>query len=103
MTRKLEPRVYTLDEISEEEFTALLLAEDWLDWTPSEQFARDQEWIDEHMDKFVQEYPDQWMAVYHQQIIAASPDLGVVQQAADKIENREEVLIFFVKGRIYVY
>jgi hypothetical protein len=102
MAEKLEPRVYTLDEISEEEFTKRLLAEDWPEWTPSEQFARDQEWIEEHMAEFVQEYPDQWVAVYHQQIIAASPDLGVVQKAANEIEDYE-VTIFFVEGRIYVY
>ncbi len=102
MAEKLEPRVYTLDEISEEEFTKRLLAEDWPEWTPSEQFARDQEWIEENMAEFVQKYPDHWMAVYHQEIIAASPDLGVVQKAANEIEDYE-VTIFFVEGRIYVY
>jgi len=102
MAEKLEPRVYTLDEISEEEFTKRLLAEDWPEWTPSEQFARDQEWIEENMAEFVQKYPDHWMAVYHQEIIAASPNLGVVQKAANEIEDYE-VTIFFVEGRIYVY
>ncbi len=102
MAEKLEPRVYTLDEISEEEFTKRLLAEDWPEWTPSEQFARDQEWIEENMAEFVQKYPDHWMAVYHQEIIATSPDLGVVQKAANEIEDYE-VTIFFVEGRIYVY
>lgn len=102
IARKLESRAYTLDEISEEEFTALLLEDTWPEWTPSEQFARAQEWIDEHMAEFVQRYPDHWMAVYHQQVIAASPDLGVVQQAANEIEDYE-VTIFFVEGRIYVY
>ena len=101
MARKLEPRAYTLDEISEEEFTALLIEDTWPEWTPSEQFARDEEWIDEHMAEFVQKYPDHWMAVHNQKVVAGSPDLGVVQQAARKIKG--QVLIFFVEGRIYVY
>ena len=102
MTRKLESRMYTLDEISKEEFTTLLLEDTWPEWTPSEQFARDEEWIDEHMAEFVQRYPDQWLAVHNQKVVAASLDLGMVQQAAREIEDHQ-VLIFFVEGRIYVY
>lgn len=100
--QELEPRMYTLNEISVEKFEALLASHPLPLWTPSEQFARDQQWIEERMSEFVQQYPDQWLAVYRQQVVAASPDLGVVQQAANEIEDYE-VTILFVEGRIYVY
>ena len=95
-------RMYTLDEISLEEYKALLARHPLPPWTPSERFARDQEWIEDHLAEFTKSYPDQWLAVYDQRVIAASPDLGQVIQQARQIDDHE-VTIFFVEGQIYVY
>ncbi len=65
-------RMYTLDEISVDEYKELLARNPLPLWTPSERFARDQEWIEEQLAEFAKNYPDQWLAVYNQQVIAAS-------------------------------
>ncbi len=95
-------RICTLDEISVDEYKELLARNPLPPWTPSERFACDQEWIEEHLAEFASGYPDQWLGVYNQQVIAASSNLGQVIQAAKRIGDRE-VTIFFVEGRLYVY
>lgn len=92
-------RMYTVDEISIDEYKELLARNPLPPWTPSERFARDQEWIEEHLAEFTNSYPDQWLAVYDQQVIAASSNLGQVIQAAQQIDDHD-VTVFFVEGRL---
>ncbi len=94
--------MYTLDETAVEEFKEQLLREPAPEWKPSARFTADQRWIDEHAAEFAQQYPDQWVAVYNQEVVAASPDLAVVHEEVDKIGD-PEVTIFFVEGKLYVY
>ncbi|MGQ9627313.1 MAG: DUF5678 domain-containing protein [Anaerolineae bacterium] len=92
----------SLKEISIAEFKRQLAEEPLPTWQPSSRYAADQRWVDKHIAQLVKKYPDQWVAVYNQKVIAASPDLASVQEEANKIADRE-VTIFFVEGKVYVY
>ena len=39
-----------------------------------ERFGRDAEYFDRHRHEFLQQYPEQWVAVYHQQVVGAAED-----------------------------
>ncbi|MPZ13002.1 MAG: hypothetical protein GEU73_01015 [Chloroflexi bacterium] len=39
-----------------------------------ERFRRDTEYFDRHRQEFLQQYPEQWVAVYHQQVVGAARD-----------------------------
>ena len=39
-----------------------------------ERFGRDVEYFDQHRQELLQQYPDQWVAVYHQQVVGAAKD-----------------------------
>jgi len=39
-----------------------------------DRFGRDAEYFDQHRQEFLQRYPEQWVAVYHQQVVGADED-----------------------------
>lgn len=39
-----------------------------------ERFRKDAEYFDEHRQEFLRQYPEQWVAVYHQQVVGAAAD-----------------------------
>jgi hypothetical protein len=40
-----------------------------------ERFTQDMLYFDQHRDELLRQYPDRWVAVYHQQVIGAAKDL----------------------------
>jgi len=38
------------------------------------QFRRDNEYYEAHYEGFVKSYPDQWVAIFDQQVVGAGPD-----------------------------
>ncbi len=38
-------------------------------------FTQDMLYFDEHREELLQQYPDRWVAVYHQQVVGATKDL----------------------------
>ena len=40
-----------------------------------EQYARDMEWLTSHRDELLEQYPEQWVAVYKEEVVAAHPRL----------------------------
>ena len=39
-----------------------------------EAFRKDTRWYRDHYDELREQYPDQWLAVYDEELVAASPD-----------------------------
>lgn len=39
-----------------------------------DRFGRDAEYFDQHRQEFLQQYPEHWVAVYHQQVVGAAKD-----------------------------
>ena len=94
--------MYTLDEISIEEFKQMLTRSGQPP-ERSKRFWEDQRWIIEHIAELVREYPDQWVMVYNKQVVAASPDLGVAKERAFNRVGDKEIASIFVEGKNYVF
>ncbi len=40
-----------------------------------ERFKRDRQYYEAHRVELLEHYPDQWVTIYNEQVVAASPDL----------------------------
>ena len=47
-------------------------------------WIEDRNWAHEHMDEFVEKYPNQWVAVYNKEVVSVGTNLGEVEEKADK-------------------
>lgn len=74
-----------------------------LPYPPSQRYWEDSRWAHEHASEIAERYPDQWVAVTGQQVVAAGEDGAEVEGIAmEKVGHRQFVMIFAEKG-IYVY
>ena len=39
-----------------------------------ERFSNDGQWYSDHYDELLERYPDHWIAIYHQEVVAASTE-----------------------------
>ena len=39
-----------------------------------EEFRKDTEWYQNHYEELLKQYPDHWVAIYDEKLVAASPD-----------------------------
>ena len=67
-------------------------------------FRRDQEWALENYQKFMKEYPDQWIAIYDKKVVATGKDLTSVEEAAKKVTglNSEKIPVLYIERRFRV-
>ncbi|MBI5528821.1 MAG: hypothetical protein HY897_21030 [Deltaproteobacteria bacterium] len=49
------------------------------------EYVRDSEWLSLHLAELVAKYPDKWVAVLDEHVVAAGDDLGEVM---DQVEDR---------------
>ena len=47
-------------------------------------WIEDRNWAHEHMDEFVEKYPNQWVAVYNKEVVSVGTNMGEVEKAASK-------------------
>ena len=40
-----------------------------------EEFRKDTQWYRDHYEELREQYPDHWLAVYKEELVAASPDM----------------------------
>jgi hypothetical protein len=48
-------------------------------------------------------YPNQWVAIVDEQVVAAGPDLGEVESQAAEVTDRFDIAILFVEQGIHVW
>ncbi len=67
-------------------------------------FRKDQEWALDNYQKFMKEYPDQWIAIYNKKVVAKGKDLTSVEEEAKKATglNSEEIPVLFIERRFRV-
>ena len=67
-------------------------------------FRKDQEWALENYQKFMKEYPDQWIAIYDKKVVATGKDLTSVEEAAKKVTglNSEKIPVLYIERRFRV-
>ncbi len=66
-------------------------------------YFRDMEWAHAHHAELERAYPNQWVAVVDGHVVAASADLGEVQDEAARVANRFDIAILFVEHGIHVW
>ena len=66
-------------------------------------FWEDNRWLNAHWAEMVQTYPNMWVAVVGQQIVAAGRDPEEVTKIAQEKTDRCEFPLCFVERGIYVY
>lgn len=79
------------EEISREDLDEMLKAEGGIEGIKKslEQFRKDNVFFDEHCEKWRQQYPDQWAAVYQEKMVAVADDFLKLLEILDE---KEEVL-----------
>jgi hypothetical protein len=66
-------------------------------------YFQDLDWAYAHYNRLAAAYPNQWVAVVNGRVVAASLDLGVVEEEALQVAGRTDVAILFVEHGIHVY
>ena len=59
-------------------------------------YFEDEKWLREHRNELAEQYPDQWVAVFHQRVVAAGKDLGEVRRAAHEQTGERDVVLDLV-------
>lgn len=60
----------------------------------------DTDWIAAHLPELRRSYPDQWVAVYRGEVIAAGKDLAEVERVAHERTNERDIAIELVQSDI---
>jgi hypothetical protein len=62
-------------------------------------FRKDQEWALENYQKFMKEYPDQWIAIYDEKVVATGEDLTSVEEAAKMVTglDSENIPVLYIE------
>lgn len=53
-------------------------------------------WMIDHIDELARDFPNQWVAIHNNTVVAANPELGVVRAAVPKTVPPEDVVVHFV-------
>lgn len=56
----------------------------------------DSKWLSEHAHELAQQYPDRWVAVFNQEVVAAGKNAGEVLRLAQEKTGEREIVIDLV-------
>jgi len=70
---------------------------------PPKRFFEDERWICQHLDELTQKYPDQWIAVYQKEVVAADKSLAKVQRIGRQKADEGQCVYSFIEGGIRYY
>ena len=63
----------------------------------AEEHKRDRQFFGAHKQEFLEKYPDRWVAVYHEEVVAVDRDREVVCQEIDAMGiHRTHAVIHFI-------
>ena len=63
------------------------------------QFRKDSKWFSEHCDELAEQYADNWVGVYKQEVIGASPDsVKLIKELRAKGYNVGHVFFYYLAG-----
>jgi len=66
-------------------------------------YFQDLDWAYANYNALAAAHPNQWVAVVDGRVVAASVDLGAVEEEALRVAGRRDVAILFVEHGIHVY
>jgi hypothetical protein len=67
------------------------------------EYWEDRDWAWDHYAEFVKEYPDQWIAVCHKEVVAHGESIDEIEKIAREKTKMTHFPVIFVEGRIHVY
>ena len=67
------------------------------------EYWEDSRWVNEHAAEISQQYPNQWVAVMDDAVIAAGRDGAEVEKTATEKAGQKDFVIFFAEKGIHVY
>ena len=67
---------------------------------PNKTFYKDVDWKDAHLAELSELYPNQWIAVWDEQVVAAKPGLGQAKREAARKTGKDEreISAFYIFG-----
>jgi hypothetical protein len=72
----------------------------------SQQYVADERWINEQITQLTRQYPDQWIAVLNQEVVAFGKHLGAVYRVAEQKADEagiDQCVYSFIEGRPRYY
>jgi len=96
--------VYATDEMSVEEFTAMVRRHPIKFEPLPARFWEDERWLFEHAAELARQYPEQWVAVYREQVAAVGQSRGEARQvASEKLGDVGPLVVYRLESKPYVY
>ena len=71
--------------------------------TPTAEYMAGSRWIRDHLDELVRTYPNQWIAVFHDQVVGANPDLGIAAAQAEKAAPAADIAYHFIDDGTLIF
>lgn len=96
--------IYTTDEMSVEEFTEMVRRHPVkLEPLPA-RFWEDERWLFEHVAELTRQYPEQWVVIYREQVVAVGRSRREARQAAvEKLGDVGPLVVYRLESKPYVY
>ncbi len=71
--------------------------------TPSSAYLQSCDWVKENLSDLVDRYPDQWIAVEGERVVAAGPDLGEVTREAERQSTSCDIVYEFIASGSMIF
>lgn len=70
-----------------------------------DEFLKDLDWAGKHHSQLLQDYRDEWVAVYNQKVVAHGTSLEIVEKEAERKtrKDKEEIPVYFVESGSNIY
>lgn len=70
---------------------------------PSATYMAGAAWLDAHIDEVVAQYPNQWVGVYKDRVVAADAELGKAKDTIPETIPRADVMFQFVDDGTLIF
>ncbi len=68
-----------------------------------QQYFKDRRWMMEHHQELVEQFPDQWVAVFKAKVVAAGKDLSEVVRVAHEVTGERDIATHLVEATRMFY
>jgi hypothetical protein len=70
---------------------------------PDKEYDEDFQWMIDNTEALSKAYPDQWVAIADKQVVACGKTMGEAIKKARKKGRRENCVVDFMEGELYIY
>lgn len=69
----------------------------------SEEFWEDFDWVREHYGALQKKYKDMWVAIADKKVVGYGKNLKEVEEEAEKLSGRKDILTIYVESGAAIY